>query len=95
MITYNANETIQWLQEHSNSNMKAAEVCKLLTTELETKSISDIIIHLKQESLLKAKPIESWEDQKSRPILWQRFAVSAIFSPIFKVAKLRFKSLLK
>lgn len=50
--------------------MKAAEVCKLLTTELETKSISDIIIHLKQESLLKSKPIESWEDQKSRPILW-------------------------
>lgn len=62
---------------------------------METKSISDIIIHLKTESLLKKEPIIDWGDQKARPILWQRYAVAAIFAPLFVIIKKRFKQCLK
>lgn len=58
------------------------------------KPISDIKIHLKLESLLKEKPIDFWDEQQARTIMWQRYAVAAIFSPIFTEAKSRLKQLL-
>lgn len=59
------------------------------------KPVSDINLHLKLESLLKSDPIYNWQDQTPRPILWQTFAVAALFSPVFCEAKVRLKQLLK
>lgn len=46
------------------------------------------------ESLLKDDPVMNIQDQKVRTIMWNRYVVSAIFSPIFKQAKTRLKALL-
>lgn len=62
--------------------------------EMVTEPLSNIKLHLKLESLLKSEPIETWRKVIARPILWQRFAVTALFSPIFLEAKKRLKTLL-
>jgi hypothetical protein len=51
-------------------------------------------VHLKLESLFKEEPIMSWSEQKSRIIVWQSYAVAALFSPIFMAAKKRLKTIL-
>lgn len=64
--------------------------------DIETKPINDVKVHVKLESLLKdeTKIIKNWKQQEARIIVWQRYAVSAIFSPIFMKAKARLKELL-
>lgn len=66
----------------------------LLDNELINKPLSDIIIHLKTENLVKDEPITDWKEQQARIILWHRYAVSALFGPIFNEAKRRLKLLL-
>lgn len=55
----------------------------LLEKELNIKSISEINIHMKVEALLKDNPARTIHAQQARTILWQRYAVAAIFSPVF------------
>lgn len=85
----------QWLLEHPKCPEKLKLTMQLIYEELLIKPISDIKVHLKLESLLKDDPIMEWAKQQPRSILWQRYAVAAIFSPIFTEAKARLKKLLR
>lgn len=67
---------------------------QLLAEQILVKPISDIIVHLKNESLVKEDWIMDWREGQARCILWQRYAVAAIFSSVFIEAKKRMKELL-
>jgi hypothetical protein len=68
---------------------------KTLQAGMFTQNLSDVNVHIKLESLLKevTKVIKRNEQQKARIIVWQRYAVAAIFSPIFTEAKSRLHKL--
>jgi hypothetical protein len=94
-ITYNVEWTKKWIMKHHKSNHVAAELELFLLEGTSIAKLNDIRVHLKLESLLKAKPIKEFIEQKSRTIMWQAYFVAAIYSPIFMEAKKRFKTLLK
>jgi hypothetical protein len=52
-------------------------------------------VHAKLESLLKSKPIISWDQQEIRIIVWHAKEIAASFAPAFLEAKERLKLLLK
>jgi hypothetical protein len=95
-IVYDYKNTIVWLQEHKHPADKTDMVIKLLDEEILVKPIADIVIHIKRESLLKDgdKNVTNMSQENARTIMWQRYAVAAIFSPIFLEAKNRLKHLL-
>jgi hypothetical protein len=79
------------MEKHKQPDKVYEDLKKTLQGGLFTEAISDIKIHMKLESLLKEadKVIKRWEQQKARIIVWQRYAVAAVFSPIFTEAKKR------
>lgn len=83
-----------WLKRRPDAPKIHREIIKLLAEEIMIKPISDINIHIKLESLMKDEPIMHWEQSQPRPIMWQRKAVSAIFSHVFRAAKDRLKEIL-
>nr|WJN66647.1 polyprotein [Grapevine endornavirus 2] len=93
-LSYSATGTTEWLASHPKTNTKYKDLIKSLAGELETKPFNDVNVHAKMESLLKTNPISSWDQHKSRLIVWQEYVVAAIFSPIFTEAKTRLKALL-
>jgi len=75
--------------------MKTAELKKLMDDELTNRPMKEIKVHLKTESLTKFDDIiTSFQQQKARTIMWQRYAVAALFSGVFMEAKRRLKELL-
>jgi hypothetical protein len=95
-LYYDPKGTENWIDAHKNTAKVILDLKETLTSGLHVSPISDIKVHLKLESLLKDanKVIHRWEQQKARIIVWQRYAVAAIFAPIFNEAKKRLHSLL-
>lgn len=96
-LTYDPFETMIWIEQHHSPAKVFKEVKELFAGELFTTPISTINVHQKVEALLKEvdKVIYRWEHQEARIIAWQRYAVAAIFSPVFKLAKKRLQLLFK
>jgi hypothetical protein len=93
-IQFNTIETIAWIKKHHRAAKVLEDLKQFSTAGSLYSSISDINIHLKLESLLKTKVIQSWMQQQPRSIMWQNYFVSALFSPIFIEVKRRMKLLL-
>jgi UDP:flavonoid glycosyltransferase YjiC (YdhE family) len=96
-IYFDPEETVKWMKAHHSPDKVHESLMELFGGDLYKRAISEINVHQKIESLLKDadKVIFKWEHQESRIIAWQRYAVAAIFSPVFKKAKNRIKKLLK
>lgn len=60
-VIFDAEKSLKWLEEHPLPHEKYKALKTMLTEEIQTKSVSDIKIHLKIESLLKDEPIRHWE----------------------------------
>nr|QGA70920.1 RNA-dependent RNA polymerase [Osterfarnebo virus] len=95
LITFNATEISDWIKGRSNAPQIIKQCLDLVVNEITNKSINDVNVHLKLESLLKETPINMWDKQQARIIVWQRKAVCAVFSSVFMEAKKRLKELLK
>jgi hypothetical protein len=93
-ITYDPAGTLKWLNEHPAPTERLKEVIELLAGGHTIQPMNSVNVHLKLESLFKNDPISYWQQQKARIIVWQHYAVAAIFSPIFTEAKTRLKKLL-
>ncbi|BBZ90074.1 polyprotein [Brown algae endornavirus 2] len=94
-ITYSSNKTKQWIAKHHNASKVLKDLETFLVEGNQIRSIADINIHLKLESLLKDPAIQSFKQQQPRSIMWQHYYVAAIYSPIFMEVKKRLKFLLK
>lgn len=94
-LTFSGADVANWISECKDAPKVLKETIELLSAEILTKPINDVNIHLKLESLLKDEPIANWKQQQARIIVWQRKAVCALYSSIFKEVKIRLKSLLK
>jgi hypothetical protein len=96
-VTIDHAASLHWLKGRPDRDAICEELDEFLKGELMTKSVSDVNVHLKLESLLKEvdSVIDRFPDQKVRVIAWQRKAVACLFSPIFKILKQRLKQLLK
>jgi hypothetical protein len=96
-IVYKPQETLAWIEKHKFTSKVLSEVVDMLSGELSMRPLNMLKIHLKMESLLKEGqlPITNFRQQQARIIAWQRYAIAAIFSPIFVEAKARMKTLLK
>lgn len=62
---------------------------KLLNEEIAIKPLSDFKVHVKLESLLKPAPEINPAKVQSRIIVWLRYAIAALYSPIFLEIKKR------
>lgn len=95
ILEVDAYETMLWISKRKDGLKIAQELNNLLSDELGLMPLNAINIHLKLESLLKAKPIMHWGEHQARAIYWQRKAIAAISSPIFLKIKSRLKNSLK
>jgi hypothetical protein len=95
LLDYETCLTEEWCLESKNPIRKKEDLIKFFENDVMLTPISNINIHLKLESLLKKETISDFIEQESRPIMWHRFAIAAIFSHIFKKIKLRLKTMLK
>jgi UDP:flavonoid glycosyltransferase YjiC (YdhE family) len=94
-LYYDAKDTVKWMEKHRMPGKVYDDLKETLQAGLYIQPLADINVHIKLESLLKTadKVIMRWEQQKARIIVWQRYAVAAIFSPIFTEAKKRLHKL--
>jgi UDP:flavonoid glycosyltransferase YjiC (YdhE family) len=93
-LTYSPEGTLNWLNNHPDAPDKLKQVIATIAGDFLTKPLNSVNVHLKLESLFKEEPIFNWDDQIARIIVWQHYAVAAIYSPIFMAAKNRLKSIL-
>nr|ASU87377.1 polyprotein [Bell pepper alphaendornavirus] len=94
-LTYNDAKVLDWLRDRPDSNKVAVELEVILEEGMQLHAINRLNVHLKLESLLKAEPASSLKQVKARALLWQCKGYCAIFSHIFKEAKVRLKQMLK
>nr|BEQ09756.1 MAG: polyprotein [Ciborinia camelliae endornavirus 1] len=94
-VSYSAHGTQAWLNEHPKTLEKQEALITLLTEGGTTKPINDVNVHMKLESLLKDTPYDNILEHKARLIVWQEYAIAALFSPIFLELKNRLKQLLR
>nr|QDH88955.1 MAG: RNA-dependent RNA polymerase [Riboviria sp.] len=95
LITINPDDIKDWISKSKDAPKVLIETMKLLEEELLTKPLNDVNVHLKLESLLKDEPIQLWKQQQARIIVWQRKAVTALYTSVFMEAKKRLKSILR
>ncbi|ALT66307.1 polyprotein [Hordeum vulgare alphaendornavirus] len=93
-ITYNTDKVKEWLQGRPNVESIVGEVNNILTEGFMKHPINKLNVHLKLESLLKSQPVVDHRQTKARILVWQAKGMCAIYSPVFKMAKDRLKSLL-
>ncbi|ALD49085.1 polyprotein [Hot pepper alphaendornavirus] len=94
-LTYSDAKVLDWLRDRPDSNKVAAELEVILQEGMQLHAINRLNVHLKLESLLKSEPANSLKQVKARALLWQCKGYCAIFSHIFKEAKVRLKQVLK
>jgi hypothetical protein len=94
-LVFEPSDIKAWIEASRGAPSVLQEVVKVLGTEILTKPINDVNIHVKMESLLKSSPIALMREQQARIIVWQRKGVCALYTSIFKKAKTRLKQLLR
>jgi hypothetical protein len=94
-LDLNVRESMEWLRHRRGAGAIYTELMNWLQHGFATDPISNVNVHLKLESLLKENPILSWEEGKSRLIVWQSKAITACFSPIFLKIKKRLSAIMK
>lgn len=90
-IVFDYELSSKWIENHRIPAEVQKQMHMLLNSELGIKAFSDVKIHVKIEALLKSDPIDQWSQGSSRMVAWQRYAVAAIFAPVFLEAKRRLK----
>ncbi|AYA60157.1 polyprotein [Cluster bean endornavirus 1] len=93
-VTYSTEDTIQWLKTRPDACKITQELMQILQEGLVTHPMNKMKVHLKLESLLKDEPVTDHRQTKARILVWQMKGLCAIFSPVFKEAKQRLKSVL-
>jgi len=90
-VGFNAEATLEWIRKHPAPKDMQKNLEKFIVEEIGLRPPSDVNVHVKLESLLKQKPVNSWYETEGRIIVWQNYCVAAIFSPVFTEIKDRMK----
>lgn len=85
----------KWFDEKTDPLDVFRELKNVLENGYECTPITNVNIHMKIESLLKADPIEDWSEQTARLIVWQSKSICSVISNVFIVAKTRIQALMK
>lgn len=93
-IDFNIKESLQWLEDHVDSQNKYKQFVKHLLIDMMLKGNNTVKAFSKNEVLVKDTPIYYWNENVSRTIMGHPYAVSALFSPIGLELKRRFKQCL-
>jgi hypothetical protein len=93
-LTFNNGDIANWLSKRPDAAKITTELRKLLEGEFLHTPINDVNVHIKLESLLKANYITNWQEQQARIIVWQRKAITALYSALFMTVKDRLKMIM-
>nr|APG77570.1 hypothetical protein [Behai endorna-like virus 1] len=92
-IKVSLQQSINWLANAQRNNVKLIDLIKLIHNDISLRNFNDIKMHIKSQVLTKQSP-KDFKQMSARSILWQRYAISAVFSPVFLKIKQRFKQML-
>jgi hypothetical protein len=95
LVNFNPDGTETWFKEHEDAPEKIKQMLNMIAGNSVIEPINDVKMHLKLESLYKETPINNWQNQEVRAIVWQKYAIASLFSPIFVELKRRLKLILR
>jgi hypothetical protein len=94
-IVFDVQESMEWLSSHNYPEKVMLDVKKVLESGWEMQPINNILVHGKIEQTTKLDKQDRFLDQVvTRSILASTYCMSAVFGPIFKKVKQRFKEML-
>jgi len=93
-LVFNYKLTREWLLKAKYTEKIKQELLDWLDRDLALFNYTEVHITTKMEAIFKEDNWNNIADQNPRIIVWPHYKISAIVSPLFKVIKSRFKTLL-
>uniref|UniRef100_A0A2V0RBT0 RdRp n=1 Tax=viral metagenome TaxID=1070528 RepID=A0A2V0RBT0_9ZZZZ len=95
-LTINYEDSYKWAKEHSYPKMVMKSLDDLLRDGFEMNPINAIKVHGKVEQTTRLTKLSRWMTEvTTRSILASSYCISALFCPLFKQCKARFKEILR